>query len=129
MKKSKYFLLSISLLSFLFFSCKEQSSTLSTDLESQSSNLAASNSDNMVKLITRVGDGPLVERYVTPEIWDGKSEMKYGVVYQWNSWEEMLDAYKERRPESYAALKEMFEYKESQLSEGKKKAEVSPDLA
>ena len=108
-----------------FLGCKDQEriDTLS------SPQMAGGVVDYQVKLISKDGDGPLVERMVNPVIWDGVSELKSGVVYHWNSFEEALAAYKDRRPEKYRVIKEWAESIKNSMSENKSKSMDSNLLA
>jgi len=85
--------------------------------------------DYQVKLIAKHGDGPFVERMVTPVIWDGKSELKSGVVYHWNSFEEALSAYKDRRPRKYQIIKKWADDFGASMLSDKKKSQESSVLA
>lgn len=103
----RYCILFIGLFFLVLVSCNDKSSLLTT-YDDSSPNLAAESPEQVI-LRTRIGDGPMIERQVTPVRWDAKSELLSGVVYTWNSYEEALAAYRTRSPEKYKILKDLAE--------------------
>jgi len=93
---------------FTFFAgCKD--SALLTDSASSTAQLSSSSDEYQTLLRTKDGDGPWVEKWLTPVKWDGKSPLTPGVLRHWDSFDEALNAYKDRNPEQYKVLKDIVD--------------------
>ena len=94
MNSFRNYVLSFLLAIVFSVSCQNTEKSILTDNPVADPQLSSAVDDDLVLLSTKDGDSPLVEKWVKLVTWDGKSplEMKMGVVYKFNSIEEIRNA-------------------------------------
>ena len=119
------FLLSFLLTGLFFASCEMTEKTTLTEAPVSDPVLAGEEDEELVGAISIASDGTVVEQWVKPVIWDGKSPIESAVVYRFDNVEELRKALAITSPWRL----ECYDKTLAARAESEKKTKISPELS